>query len=290
MAIRQATIDMHVHTTASDGIYSPTEMVAMAAQLGLAGVAITDHDTTAGVQEAKVAALRHRIKLLPGIEISTVVSGQDIHVLGYFTNNDDELWQKRLIQLGATRESRNEMLIAKLNELGIVITLQEVIEIAGDSHGSIGRPHFAQILINKGYVNSKQEAFDLYLGEYGKAFVQPLRIHPSDAYQWIKEAGGVSVLAHPGIYHNDLLVEQLLQAGVDGVEVNHSDHTPEQVQYYESLAKRYSLLATAGSDFHGIDEQGTQIHGHLGSVGASMDVYDQIYSLHRSRGSLKSGL
>ncbi|MCR8656104.1 PHP domain-containing protein [Paenibacillus endoradicis] len=283
MAIIQTTIDMHVHTTASDGLFSPTEIVAMAAQLGLAAVAITDHDTTAGVKEALIAAEQFHIKLLPGIEISTVADGQEIHVLGYFTNNDDELWQQRLIQLGATRESRNEMLLAKLNELGIVITWQEVIEIAGDAHGSIGRPHFAQILINKGYVNNKQEAFDQYLGEHGKAYVQPLRIHPSDAYQWIKEAGGVAILAHPGIYHNDALVEQLLQAGVDGVEVNHSDHTPDQIEYYQSLAKRYNLLMTAGSDFHGIDEQGTQIHGQLGSVSTSMEVYDQIYLLHRSR-------
>jgi len=283
MAIIQPSIDMHVHTTASDGMFSPTEIVAMAAQLELTAVAITDHDTTAGVQEALQAAEQYQIKLLPGIEISTVADGQEIHVLGYFTNNEDELWQRRLLQLGATRESRNEMLLAKLNELGIAITWQEVVEIAGDTHGSIGRPHFAQILINKGYVKSKQEAFDQYLGESGKAYVQPLRIHPSDAYQWIKEAGGVAVLAHPGIYHNDMLVEQLLQAGVDGVEVNHSDHTPQQIKYYESLAKRYNLLMTAGSDFHGIDKQGTQIHGHLGSVGTTMEVYDQIYALHQSR-------
>lgn len=283
MAIIHPRIDMHVHTTASDGMYSPTEIVTMAAQLGLAAVSITDHDTTAGVQEALLAAQHAHIKLLPGIEISTVADGQEVHVLGYFTNNDDERWQQRLIQLGATRESRNEMLLAKLNELGIAITWQEVVEVAGDSHGSIGRPHFAQILINKGYVNSKQEAFDQYLGESGKAYVQPLRIHPSDAYQWIKEAGGVAVLAHPGIYHNDVLVEQLLQAGVDGVEVNHSDHTPQQVTYYESLAKRFGLIMTAGSDFHGIDEQGSQIHGHLGSVSTSMTVYDQIFALHQSR-------
>lgn len=283
MAITNAIIDMHVHTTASDGQLSPIEMVSLAAKLGLAGVAITDHDTTAGVQEAFTAAAFHNIKLLPGIEISTVASDQEIHVLGYFTNNDDELWQQRLMQLGATREARNDLLIAKLNELGLEVTLQEVKEIAGDTEGSIGRPHFAQVLINKGFVKNKQEAFDLYLGEQGKAFVQPIRIHPKIAYQWIKEAGGVSVLAHPGIYDNDELVKQLLQQGVDGVEINHSDHTPEQVELYSTLADELGLLKTAGSDFHGIDEQGRHFHGNLGGIHMPMDVYEQIYQLHLTR-------
>src|SRR5690606_14048820 len=244
MALSQY-IDMHVHTTASDGQYKPEQIVAMAAKLGLGGVAVTDHDTIAGIAEARAAAIKHNIRFLPGIEISTVADGHDIHVLGYFTRNDDEKWQQRLGKLGATREARNELLINKLNELGISVTLDEVVAVSGDQ-GSIGRPHVAEVLIAKGIVETKQQAFDEYLGEGGKAFVQPRRIHPTEAFQWIRDAGGVCVLAHPGIYHNETLVEQLLAAKPDGVEVMHSDHTPEQITRYIELADRFGLIKTAG--------------------------------------------
>lgn len=285
MALRDY-IDMHVHTTASDGQYSPVQIVEMAAELGLGGVAITDHDTTAGVVEAEAAALGYSIKLLPGIEISTVAAGKDVHVLGYFTNNKDEQWQHRIAQLGATREARNSMLIDKLNELGISITWDEVKAVSGED-GSVGRPHFAEVLIKKGIVKTKQQAFDEYLGEHGKAFVQPRRIHPTEAFQWIREAGGVCVLAHPGLYNDEALVEELLAAGPDGVEVNHSDHTEQQIERYSRLAEKYGLIATSGSDFHGANEDGSTFHGSLGSVVARLSVYDQLLELHRQRaGSL----
>lgn len=277
-------IDMHVHTTASDGQYTPAQIVEMAASLGLGGVAVTDHDTTAGIVEAKEAADKHGIYFLPGIEISTVAGDKDIHVLGYFTNNDDKRWQQRLSQLGATRESRNMQLIEKLNELGIDITMDEVKAVSGEV-GSVGRPHVAEVLITKGIVKTKQQAFDEYLGEHGKAFIQPLRIHPTEAYQWIRDAGGICVLAHPGIYHDDELVEQLLAAKPDGVEVNHSDHTVEQVERYKELAERFGLIATAGSDFHGTYGDGSSFHGGLGTVAAELSVYEQLVALHQQRAS-----
>jgi len=277
-------IDMHVHTTASDGQYTPTQIIEMAAQLGLGGVAVTDHDTTAGIIEAQKAAAKHGIRFLPGIEISTVAGEKDIHVLGYFTNNDDKQWQQRLGQLGATRESRNIQLIERLNELGIHITMDEVKAVSGEQ-GSIGRPHVAEVLIEKGIVETKQQAFDEYLGERGKAFVQPLRIHPTEAYQWIRDAGGICVLAHPGIYDDDALVEQLLAAKPDGVEVKHSDHTPEQVERYKELAARFGLIATAGSDFHGTDGEGGSFHGGLGTVAADLSIYEQLIVLHQQRAS-----
>lgn len=284
MVVKASIIDMHVHSTASDGQLTPTEVVRLAASLGLAGVAITDHDTVAGIKEAAIAAQQEGIVLLPGIEISTVAKEQDIHVLGYFTNNEDSIWLQRVTSLGATRDARNQMLIAKLQELGIAITLQEVVTAAGDKQeGSVGRPHFAQVLMDKGYVANKQEAFDKYLGEQGEAFVQPARIHPIEAYQWIKEAGGVCVLAHPGIYHNNELVRELLEAGVDGVEVNHSDHTTDQIQLYKKWADELDLIETAGSDFHGIDEQGVHFHGQLGAVHKKLDSYEQLYQLHQTR-------
>lgn len=275
-------IDMHVHTTASDGQFAPAQIVAMAAELGLGGVAVTDHDTVAGIAEAQAAAEQAGIKLLPGIEVSTVAEGKDIHVLGYFTNNQNKQWQQRIARLGATREGRNELLVQRLNELGIPLTMDEVREISGEL-GSVGRPHFAEALVRRGIVATKQQAFEQYLGEGGKAFIKRPRIHPTEAFQWIREAGGVCVLAHPGIYGDDSLVEQLLQAGPDGVEVKHSDHTPEQIAYYMELAERYGLIATAGSDFHGYYEEGHSFHGGLGSVTASLDVYEQLHSLHMER-------
>lgn len=275
-------IDMHVHTTASDGQFAPAQIVAMAAELGLGGVAVTDHDTVAGIAEAQAAAEKAGIKLLPGIEVSTVAEGKDIHVLGYFTNNQNEQWQQRIARLGATREGRNELLVQRLNELGFPLTMDEVREISGEL-GSVGRPHFAEALVRRGIVATKQQAFEQYLGEGGKAFIKRQRIHPTEAFQWIREAGGVCVLAHPGIYGDDALVEQLLQAGPDGVEVKHSDHTPEQIAYYTELAERYGLIATAGSDFHGYYEEGHSFHGGLGSVTASLDVYEQLHSLHMER-------
>lgn len=281
-------IDMHVHTTASDGQFPPKQIVKMAAELGLSGVAITDHDTVAGITEALEAATAAGITLLPGIEISTVAEGKDIHVLGYFTNNEDRIWLERIGKLGATREGRNEQLITKLNELGIPITLEEVRAISGNN-GSLGRPHFAEALIRRGIVKSKDQAFEEYLGEHGKAYIRPLRIEPLEASRWIRQAGGVSVLAHPGIYGDDALVERLLQAGADdaeaafdGLETKHSDHTVEQVERYTQLAARFSLIATAGSDFHGY-EQGESFHGGLGSVVTSMETYDEIFQLHQQR-------
>lgn len=276
-------VDMHVHTTASDGQFTPGEIVKKAVDAGLAAVAITDHDTTAGVDEAVLQGRLYGIKILPGIEISTVAEGQDIHVLGYYTNNDDTQWQRRISQLRDTRSDRNLLLVHKLNELGIELTLEEVVAKADAATISIGRPHFADILIEKGYAASKQEAFDKYLGEKGAAFVQPLRIHPIEAFQWIKEAGGVSVIAHPGIYHNDALVELLLEAGPDGIEVYHSDHTKEQEARYLLVAQQKGLIVTGGSDFHGISEGGESFHGMLGSVTMPATAMEQLYQKHLER-------
>jgi len=277
------TIDMHAHTTASDGQLTPSELVRLAASAGISGVAITDHDTTAGVEEAMQEGKLAGIHILPGIEISTVADGQDIHVLGYYTNNADPQWQQRIGELRETRVNRNHILLQKLNALGLELTLDEVFAAAAHTTVSIGRPHFAEVLIQKGYVSNKQEAFDKYLGEHGAAFVQPLRIHPVEAFQWIRDAGGVCVLAHPGIYNNDSLVERLLDARPDGIEVYHSDHTKEQSIRYLQSANQRGLIATGGSDFHGISEDGESFHGGLGSVVMPLSTMEELYNKHLQR-------
>lgn len=272
-------IDLHTHTTASDGMQSPAENVRIAKAAGLAGVAITDHDTVAGVQEALQEGEKLGITVVPGVEISTVLEGKDIHVLGYFINHQDPIFLERLADLRATRDRRNEMLIAKLQQLDIDITMEEVIaglgrELAPDE--TVGRPHIADVLVKKGYATDMRNAFDLYLGAGGKAYVNPPRIEPLTAVQWIREAGGTPVLAHPGLYDDDTLVERIIQeTKISGVEVYHSDHHELEEIRYQKLAEKYQLIVTAGSDFHGA-RQGVVFHGELGGRRTTIDVLDAL--------------
>lgn len=276
--------DLHAHTTASDGTMPPSAVVARAKEAGLAAVAITDHDTMAGVEEAIAEGQRLGIIVVPGIELSTVADGRDIHILAYYANGQDEVWQERLAGLRTTRGRRNEMIVNRLVELGISISMQEVEQIAAEQAGAnsgkgktIGRPHIAELLIRKGVVATMTEAFDRYLAEGGAAYVNPPRLHPFEAIEWIREAGGTSVIAHPGLYGRDDLVEQLINKGVQGIEVYHSDHGPEEEERYRQLAERHGLIMTGGSDFHG-ERQGEVFHGELGSRTVDAAVLKQLKS------------
>ncbi|RKD24058.1 phosphatase [Ammoniphilus oxalaticus] len=268
-------VDLHTHTTASDGTYSPEQSVKRAKQKGLQALAITDHDTVGGVREAIVAGQKWGVEIIPGIEISSVHEGQDIHVLGYFVDYEDTRFLNRLTELRNVRNKRNQMMIAKFNELGIKIDLEEVQQKSKMPGGSIGRPHFAEALIDKGIVATMKEAFDVYLGQTGKAYVNPPRLTPQEAIYLIKDAGGVPVLAHPGIYDNEELVEQLLRNGLVGIEVYHPDHRPEQEEYFAALAVKYSVIQTAGSDFHG-ERNGVIFHGDLGSKSTGYETVSQL--------------
>lgn len=272
--------DLHTHTTASDGTQRPAANVQMAFDAGLAAIAITDHDTVSGVAEALIAGLELGIEVVPGVEISTVAKGQDIHVLGYYIQIDNEQFLQRLASLRETRDTRNNMIIERLQQLGIDITMAEVlrevenIKTKGDT---VGRPHIAAVLLNKGYVSSISEAFDRYLGSGAAAYANPPRIEPATAIKWIQEAGGKAVLAHPGIYHDDALVEAITEQGLDGIEVYHSDHTPEEEAKYLLLAQRTGLLITAGSDFHG-ERGGVVFHAPVGSRRIGIDVLQSLKS------------
>jgi len=276
-------VDLHSHTTASDGVHAPSESVKLAAQVGLSALAITDHDTVAGIEEAMEAGKKLGIEIVPGVEVSTVANGQDIHILGYYIDYRDKLFLQRLKQLRDTRDRRNEMMIEKLQQLGLDVTLAEVIEHAGKADPSkdqekgetIGRPHIAAVLLAKGYVSSVSEAFDKYLGRDGKAYVNPPRITPFQAVDWIREAGGTPVIAHPGLYHDDELVEQIIKYGVDGIEAYHSDHTAEDESRYAAMAARHGLIATAGSDFHG-ERGGELFHAYIGDRKTGIDILKQL--------------
>jgi len=270
--------DLHVHTTASDGLHTPEEVVRMASEAGLAAVAITDHDTTEGITRAIAEGERVGVTVIPGVEISTVAAGRDIHVLGYDMNIADVGLQEQLQELRAVRDRRNEMMAAKLRELGIPLDLTEVY--AKHAHRlqagqTVGRPHLAEWLMEHGHVQSMKEAFDRYLGQDGAAYVNPPRIHPLDAITLIQRAGGVAVLAHPGLYDRDELIPGLVEGGLAGMEVRHSDHSPDKEAHYARLAAAYGLIATGGSDFHG-SRGGELFHGPVGNRRISMAVVEQI--------------
>ncbi|MFE6077259.1 PHP domain-containing protein [Paenibacillus sp. NPDC057886] len=271
--------DLHTHSQASDGMQPPAENVKLAKERGLSAVALTDHDTVAGVAEAQRAGHEYGIDVVAGVEISTRAGGKDIHVLGYYVNTEDEKFLERLRGLREAREERNHLIIAKLQELGLEISWQEVIDGLGrplEPDESIGRPHMADVLVRKGYAADMRDAFNRYLAEGQPGFVSVPRVAPEDACQWIKDAGGAAVIAHPGLYGDDELVRRILvDAHPDGIEVVHSDHGPEEERRYAELAQEFGLIQTGGSDYHGV-RQGVVFHGDLGSKTVTIDVLDKL--------------
>lgn len=274
-------IDLHSHTTASDGKNTPTENVQLAIKKGLKALAITDHDTTLGIQEALNAAKDAGFEVIPGIEISTLEKGQDIHVLGYWIDFLNEELKNELDQLTETRNLRNQMMIDRLCELGIDITAEEVYAKQTTPDGNVGRPHIAEVLIEKGIVTSMEQAFEEYLGREGKAYINPPRISPKKGVMLIQKYGGVPVLAHPGLYDSDEIIEELVQVGLKGLEVYHPDHSAVEVEKYKRIAKGFNLVATGGSDYHG-KRNGVVFHGDLGSQPVSVEVLHQLKAQKKS--------
>ncbi|WP_339235696.1 PHP domain-containing protein [Paenibacillus sp. FSL R5-0517] len=271
--------DLHTHSQASDGMQPPADNVKLAKQKGLSAVALTDHDTVAGVAEAQQAGKEYDIDVVAGVEISTRAGGKDIHVLGYYVNTEDEPFLQRLRGLREARDERNHLIIAKLQELGLDISWQEVLDELGrplEPDESIGRPHMADVLVKKGYAVDLRDAFDRYLAEGKPGFVSVPRVAPKDACKWIRAAGGAAVIAHPGLYEDDELVRRIIEdCRPDGLEVFHSDHEPEDERRYAEMAKGYGLIETGGSDYHG-ERQGVVFHGDLGSKTVTVDVLERL--------------
>lgn len=270
--------DLHSHTTASDGLNSPSEIVEFAKKANLAAIAITDHDSVSGVEEAVHKANELGIEVIPGIEMSTVENNQEIHILGYLINHKNEHFLDSLSELLIVRDKRNEMMIAKLNELGIEITMDEVAAKIRREGANVGRPHIGEVLIDKGIVKTMEEAFDNYLGKDGKAYTNPVRISPEEGINIIKNAGGVPVLAHPGIYDDDEMVIRLIKYGLAGIEAYHPDHDEEGEKKYQQMADDFGVLATAGSDFHG-SRGGAMFHAPVGTKVVSYDIVEKLKSL-----------
>ena len=243
-------VDLHSHTTASDGTLTPRELVRLAARHGVRVLALTDHDSTGGVREAMDEARGlPSLEVVPGLEINCDVPGAEIHVLGYCRDWEAEWFQEFL---GAQREERRQRvyrIAARLAELGMPIDSDDVFVLVKE--GSAGRPHVAQAMVDRGYVKSVREAFDRYLSLNGPANVPRKRLTPVEAVRIIRRARGVPVLAHPGLANRDELIPELVEAGLAGIEAFYPEHSAGQITAYRELAAKLGLVATGGSDFHG---------------------------------------
>jgi predicted metal-dependent phosphoesterase TrpH len=259
-----AIVDLHLHTTVSDGRLTPTELVQLAASKGLEIISVSDHDTTDGLAEAYQAVRAFPdLRIIPGIELSTDIPGDEIHLLGYFIQYENEDFQGILRRFREGRLERGRLMVEKLADLGIHIDWERVQEIAGD--GSVGRPHIALAMVEKGYFKEPKDAFAQYLGRNGLAYVERKKMTPEEGVQMLAGVGGVAVLAHPAqLADLDNKVAQLKAAGLMGMEVHYAMYPPETIKHLSEVAERHGLIPCGGSDYHGLGNTGEPLPGTLG--------------------------
>ncbi|OPX86688.1 MAG: hypothetical protein A4E53_02720 [Pelotomaculum sp. PtaB.Bin104] len=267
-------VDMHVHTTASDGQDSPALVVARAKEIGLEALAITDHDTVEGIEPAMAAASLQGIEVIPGIELSTVCGDEELHILGYFIDWHCREFLDRIYEFRSFRVGRIEKMVKKLKAMGLPVEMEQVRSIAGA--GSIGRPHLAAAMVAAGIVGSVTEAFDRYICTGGPAYVPRYKLEAAEALHLIRTAGGAPVLAHPGLSNAGKLLPGLKQEGLAGLEAYHPSHTRELSAYYCRLAQEHMLIISGGSDYHGA---GHKEGVSLGLKTVPYAVVDEIKSL-----------
>ncbi len=283
--VRGQFIDLHVHTTASDGTLKPSEAVACAQHKGLKAIAITDHDTVQGVAEALEAGVELGMEVIPGVEISVDHSGGELHILGYFVDIHRAVLRENLRKLQEYRDRRNPLMVDKLCRLGLQVTLEEVEAIAGGD--IVGRPHFAALLVEKGYVSGKQEAFDRYLAQGRPAYLKKEKLTPQEGVELVAAAGGIPVLAHPKYLKESQnpetlrsLLKELKSIGLKGIEVYYSNHSPEEENLFRDLAKQEGLLITGGTDFHGANKPEIEMGTGLGNLRIPYVLVERLKELH----------
>ena len=264
-------VDLHSHTTASDGTFTPEELVREAARRGVRVLAVTDHDSTEGLAAALDEATRHRpLEIVPGIEINCDVEGGEVHVLGYCLDYEAPWFQDFCRAQREERRARVHRMAARLADLGMPIDAEEVFAIVRE--GSAGRPHVAQVMVRRGYVKTVREAFDRFLASGKPGHVPRAKLAPADAVRLIRRAGGVPVLAHPGIGDHDALIPSLVEAGLMGIECYYSEHSAAKTAGYVETCRRLDLVATGGSDFHGPKVRA----GQLGIPSVPLAVWESL--------------
>ena len=295
MARQAASVDLHLHTTCSDGRLSPTELVRLCGERGLRIISISDHDSTEGITEALEAAGRYpNLTIVPGIELSTDIPGAEVHILGYFVDHRDEALQRTLNGFREGREERARRMVERLAEIGVRLSWDRVVELSDG--GAIGRPHIAQAMVEAGVVRYPRDAFDLYLGRNGPAYVSRARLSPEEAVRLVADNGALPVLAHPTYVTNEpdpsaseemvQLLVRLKTEGLAGMEVYYKDYPPDVVERLRSLADRLGLIACGGSDYHASGNPGEP---EPGMVGPPMESFEALLSLARGRSNAVSG-
>ena len=267
-------IDLHLHTRHSDGTFTPEEVVRRAKSLGLTTISVTDHDTLSALPAARAAAGRD-LEILAGVELTAVSHDRELHILGYGFREEDVPMRAYVQQAQDRRHNRIQLMIDKLNGLGIEVTRPEVEQIAGPG-ASVGRPHLAEALIKRGAVRSLNEAFDKYLGDHAPCFVRDAILTVADAVWLIRQAGGAAILAHPHRLVEDEWIPALVAEGVQGIEVYHSDHDPAAVKHYRKIAEGKNLLMTGGSDCHGFRKSKGPL---IGSIQVPDSCLDRLRSV-----------
>jgi 3',5'-nucleoside bisphosphate phosphatase len=257
--------DFHTHSTASDGVLSPAALVDLVASQGVVYHALTDHDSTEGIAEARrAAATKTNYKLIPGVEMGTDIEGAEVHMLGLFLNPDDPELQTALRTLREGRVGRGFGIVEKLRAMGIMIEWERVQQIAGEA--SVGRPHIAQALVEAGYVTKVADAFDKWIGRNGPAYVERDKMTPVESVRFIVERGGIAIMAHPReVPGFEVLLPELKAAGMAGIEVYYKDYPPDVVEWLRREAERYGFLPLGGSDYHGIFGNDEPLPGNMRS-------------------------
>jgi len=241
-------VDLHSHTNLSDGFNSPEELIHKAKNVGIEILSITDHDSVNAIEEATTLGSDVGVEIIPGVEISSDLRGIEVHILGYFVDITNKEFEQYLMFFREQRVRRASRIVDKLNQLGLAMSLDDVMKIAKKS--AVGRPHIAQALLQKGFVKSYQEAFNKYIKNGGPAYEKKVHLSPQSAFKIISDAGGLSFIAHPGNMSQNL-IKELIDAGADGIEVIHPSQSKDLIRFYRGIVNEYFLLESGGSDFHG---------------------------------------
>jgi predicted metal-dependent phosphoesterase TrpH len=281
-------VDLHLHTTASDGRLTPSRLVDQVAATSLRIISITDHDTTGGLDEAFAQAARYpHLRLIPGIELSAESNGSEVHLLGYFIDIHDADFQARLTRMREWRVDAARRTVEKLATLGIQISWDRVQELAD---GVVGRPHVARAMMEAGYIKSMQEAFERYLGDNGIARVPREKLTAVDALELVHALGGAAVLAHPRtVTEVDRVVAELAEAGLDGIEVYAEKYMPDQRAQYHEVARKHGLIECGGSDYHANGNESEVVPGAPGVLGPPLEVPEQLEARGRRQAEGRRG-